>query len=221
MTSASAPFRYSKLQLTPAITSTAAGTATGRASAYGKVDSYGDTIEYGAYRETIPRFLQRGFIGWGHDWRDPVGMPIAAEERSDGLYVTWKWHSDADAQRKRGIVEERLAAGMFVGLSIGFDIENPARDTDYTTKNGQRVRVLKRIKLHEVSVVTVPADSFAGVTDAKSWTPTVNLDVLVARHHELMARYPEPPGGLTGRAKALVFLASIGATRLVADGGGR
>lgn len=151
------------------------GSFEGRASTFGTVDSYGDTIEPGAYKDTIPQFLNRGFIGWGHDWNDPIGYVLSAEERLDGLYVTGTFHSDADAQKYRQRARERMEAGKFMGLSIGYEaeawemrkVETPVRGMwgELTDK----VRALTKIKLFEISLVTVPAEENSGVTTLKGF----------------------------------------------------
>lgn len=154
---------------------TDAGSFEGRASTFGSVDSYGDVVVPGAYRDTIPDFLTRGFIGWGHDWKEPVGIVTAAEERTDGLYVSGQFHSTQLAQQARTIARERVDAGKFMGLSIGYEaeawemrqVETPVRNMwgEFTDK----VRALTRIKLFETSLVLIPAEPNAGVTTIKGY----------------------------------------------------
>jgi len=153
----------------------AVGTFEGRASTFGSVDSYGDVVDNGAYRETIPQFLTRGFISWGHDWANPIGMVTAAEERSDGLWVTGEFHSDEESQRYRQRAKERLDAGKFMGLSIGYEAEEwEMRKVDEPVRTrwgdfSDEVRALTKIKLYEVSLVTVPAEPMAGLSSIKGY----------------------------------------------------
>lgn len=135
------------------------GEFEGRASTFNEVDSYGDTVAAGAYKETIPEFLKRGFISWHHEWDNPIAMVVAAEERSDGLWIKGQFHSDPEAQKYRTRVRERMAKGMFTGLSIGYEA------IDWEMK--EEVRVLKRIKLYEVSIVSVPAEANSGLSSIK------------------------------------------------------
>lgn len=145
------------------------GEFEGRASTFGTIDSYGDTIDPGAYKTTIPEFLERGFIGWGHDWTDPIGFVKSAEERADGLYVTGQFHSDVQAQTYRQRAKERVAAGKFMGLSIGFEAE--AWEMRQVEEREDPIRALTQIKLYEVSLVAVPAERNSGVTTVKSGIP--------------------------------------------------
>jgi HK97 family phage prohead protease len=160
------------------------GDFEGRASTFGTIDSYGDTIDKGAYAATIPEFLERGFIGWGHDWKDPIGFVTAAEERADGLWITGKFHGDPAAQAYRTRAKERVEAGKFMGLSIGFEAE------EYELRSlpdvSEKVRALTKIKLYEVSLVAVPAERNSHVTVVKSGLPFVG-DMDVARDAVLHA----------------------------------
>lgn len=158
------------------------GTFEGYASRFGTIDSYGDTIDKGAYAETIPEFLERGFLGWGHDWTNPVGFFTSAEEKRDGLYVKGQFHSDAQAQVYRQRVKERSEAGKFMGMSIGFT----PMDYEFREQDGQQIRALKRINLHEVSLVTVPAEHNSQVTGVKVANTTV-VDALASIPRESMA----------------------------------
>lgn len=151
------------------------GLVSGYGSVFGGVDSYGDTIDPGAYAETIPEFLRDGFIAWGHSWDNPIATPVEAREDGRGLYISAQFHTHDEAQRARTITTERLARGKTMGLSIGYEaeawemrkVETPVRTPwgDFTDK----VRALTKIKLFEVSLVTVPADSAARVSDAKGY----------------------------------------------------
>lgn len=140
------------------------GGFSGYASTFGGVDSYKDTIMPGAYAKTIEPFLSSGFIAIGHSWSDmPIAFPTDAKEDANGLLITAEFHSTPLAQDARKVVQERLAAGKSIGLSIGYRVPEGG-----STMRKDGIRELTDIELFEVSLVTVPADSRAGVTDAKS-----------------------------------------------------
>lgn len=136
------------------------GSFTGYGSLFGIKDSQGDIVQPGAYVDTLPEFIQRGFIGWSHDWENPVATISDAHEDEKGLFIAAEFHSDPESQKARTRTMERLARGKFMGLSIGYETQ----DAEFT----DQARLLKRIKLFEVSLVTVPALDPAGVTAAKS-----------------------------------------------------
>lgn len=171
-----------------------AGVVEGLASTFGNVDSYGDTVERGAYLDTIPAFLVDGFVAWSHDWQNPVATPTSAVETERGLYLTAAFHSDPAAQRARTITAERLARGKSMGLSIGYEAlewEMRKVETPYRGPYGEltdMVRALKKIKLFEVSLVTVPADDAARVTGAKDARFPDHADAALAAVRSLVER---------------------------------
>jgi HK97 family phage prohead protease len=160
------------LSLTDAVTTDAGpGSFMGYASRWDERDSYGDIVVRGAYTDTLPQFIARGFIAWGHDWTTPVATIREAGEDDQGLLLTADFHSDDVSQRARQITMERLARGKFMGLSIGYTTQ-----ADEQTEAG---RLLKKVELFETSLVTVPALASAGVTSAKSDEPLPDpLDVV-------------------------------------------
>jgi HK97 family phage prohead protease len=141
------------------------GTLMGYASTWQK-DSVGDIVVRGAYRDTIKDWLREGFVALGHDWnRLPIATPKSAVEDSIGLKIEAEFHSTPEAQNARRVIQERLERGKSVKLSIGYDVLDDER-----TKAG---RLLKKLKLWEVSVVNVPANTGAAVLAAKGgiWRP--------------------------------------------------
>lgn len=136
-----------------------AGSFAGYASLFDVLDSQGDIVVKGAYTDTLPQFLERGFIAWGHDWLNPVATVREAREDNRGLRLVADFHSDALSQTARTRTRERLERGKFMGLSIGFQTVSHQMTPE--------ARLLKKIDLFETSLVTVPALREAGVTHAK------------------------------------------------------
>lgn len=177
------------LQEYKSLDDTTAGGFSAYATIFGELDDTGDIILPGAYKNTIPQFLKRGFIARSHDWSTAIGMPTAAEEDGRGLVVEARYHNTPEAQNQRLILNERRDAGMDAFVSIGFDYPEGTpifvRRDDYATEipkysapslvqqnleKAQRfpeVRVLPAIHLYEISVVQVPALASASVTGAK------------------------------------------------------
>jgi len=136
------------------------GSFSGYASLFGIKDDGGDVVLAGAYAATIPQFIQRGFIPWGHKWDEkPVATVADAYEDARGLHITAEFHTHGEAQAARTVVAERIQRGKFMGLSIGYAVE----DADYQ----EDARLLKKIHLYETSLVTVPMLAPAGVSDVK------------------------------------------------------
>lgn len=166
------------------------GQFAGYPSVFGDIDEGGDIIPPGAYIGTIPKFLQTGFTAHSHEWGcdGAIGFPIEAREDRYGLYCVSQFHSTEDAQNVRIKVCERLKAGKSVGLSIGYrpkkyerlfpeqyEVElpkylNPVRLAELMEKAKRFpfITILHEIELFEYSIVTMPMQHIAQVTEAKS-----------------------------------------------------
>lgn len=154
------------------------GEFSGYTSVFGSVDSYGDTVVPGAYRETIPQFLKRGFVSWSHEWRNPIGMIVEAYEDTRGLFVRGVFHSNPEAQSFRRIAQERLGIGKFMGLSIGYKVlgsemrKSPKPYRNIWGEMVDEIRALTKLHLFESALVMVPAEESSGVSLIKSWAVT-------------------------------------------------
>lgn len=167
------------------------GSLDGYPTPWDEIDESGDLIPRGAYVDTIPSFLERGFGAHSHDWSfsESIGYPMEAKEDDQGFWFNLKFHSTEDAQKVRTKVRERKEDGKFVGLSIGFQASTPPihiLPKDYEkelpkyvspssvarvlerAKQFARVRILLKVDLFEVSIVTAPMNRAAGVTGVKS-----------------------------------------------------
>lgn len=143
-----------------AIDDDGSGGFTAYASTFGNVDRQMDRMMKGAFAEDLPRFLRDGFIALGHDWDSMgIGYPVDAYEDDYGLFLKAAFHSDAEAQAVRKRVSERLAAGKSVSTSVGFFVR------DYAIKDG--IFEITKAELHEVSLVTIPANPQALVVGSK------------------------------------------------------
>lgn len=140
-----------------------AGELTGYGNVSGIVDRADEIVERNAYVE-LDQLVKDGFSAVGHNWWGlPIGTLEEAREDDKGLFVRIKFHSTREAQDARTVVKERLERGKSVGLSIGYDV----LESLWETRNGQQVRILKKIRVFEVSIVTIPANQESLVAAAK------------------------------------------------------
>jgi HK97 family phage prohead protease len=101
-------------------------------------------------------------------------MPLEAREDDHGLYLAGRFHATPTAQEARTIARERIDAGLRVGLSIGYGVEDFA---PVSLPGGRRGRILKTIyPLHEVGLVMVPMNRAATISSIKSLDPTCQDD---------------------------------------------
>jgi HK97 family phage prohead protease len=141
-------------QLNLEVKATDEGIIEGYGSVFDVLDSYGDRIEVGAFAETIRK--RKPKMLWQHDMGDPIGAWDEVAEDAKGLLM--RGRIAVKSTRGRDAVE-LVKAGAIDGLSIGF------RVSDYEMEGNNRV--IKSIDLYEVSLVTMPANALATITDIR------------------------------------------------------
>lgn len=138
---------------------------TGYGAVFGNVDSYGDVISPGAFAKSLADHAKAGtfplmFLNHDAFGSLPIGRWTGMSEDGHGLKVTGEL-LDTTAGRD---THTALKAGAINGLSIGFrPVEWAMR-----SKPEEPRRTLKQVDLVEVSVVTLPANQKARVTDVKA-----------------------------------------------------
>lgn len=141
----------------------ASGRFEGYASTFGgPADSYGDTIAPGAFAESIAAHKSAGTMPamlWQHDSAQPIGTWLDVAEDARGLKVVGQLTMDVQRGNEAHAL---LTAGALNGLSIGFNIAEGGE-----RREGQG-RVLLKLELWEVSLVTFPANTASRVTAVKS-----------------------------------------------------
>ena len=142
------------------------GTFEGYAATFGKVDKGGDKILPGAFRKTL-REKKKFPMHWYHDVRVPVGE-VTLKEDSIGLKTTGKLLIDDIVKARELYATMKKTETVARQLSIGYDAVKKEFDRD--------IRVLKEIKLYEVSVVTFGMDQEASITDVKKEDEEVSPD---------------------------------------------
>lgn len=160
-----------------------AGTFEGYGAIFGNIDSYGDVIERGAFAETLAEWkakgkwpkmlLQHGGMGITSDDMMPVGQWTDMTEDRKGLKVAGRLFA---MNTERGqYLYEGLKSGELDSLSIGYQ----TLDSRNETRDGEILRLLTKIKLWEVSIVTFPANDQALISRVKSMTPEKLRDLEV------------------------------------------
>lgn len=144
----------------------AAGEFEGYASTFGNVDRGGDVVEPGAFIESVVKAKSDGRtipMLWQHDQREPIGVWRDIAEDAKGLYVRGQLLIDDDplAKRAHGLLKAKALGGMSIGYAI------PAGGAEPDEKR-RGVTRLKKIDLREVSLVTMPMNILARVTDVKA-----------------------------------------------------
>lgn len=162
------------------------GSFEGYANNFGVLDSYDDITLPGCSKDCLPEFLQSGFTAPDHRWgiASEIGIPMEAFEDAVGIYIKSIYHPTPDAQQIRQKVNNRLANGKKVSLSIGYwtlekeyvvgeeaapFLNNPSQNVlNYLKEKQPLVRLLRKIKLMEHSIVPRGANSDSAVSEGKS-----------------------------------------------------
>lgn len=138
------------------------GVFSGYASLFGAVDSQGDLVEKGAFRPSLEVWRAKGrrpAMLWQHDHAEPIGLWTGIEEDATGLKVEGRLLLSVRAGAE---AYEHIKAGTVTGLSIGYQAIESRRDR----KTG--LRVLSKVTLWEISLVTFPANEDARIGQVKT-----------------------------------------------------
>lgn len=130
----------------------------GYGAIFGNLDSYGDIIQPGAFAETLSERKERIAFCYQHDTWNPVGKILEISEDSKGLLLK-VMISAAEMD-----IQTKVREGILKEMSIGYRVME-AKEED---REGENVRLLTKLKLYEVSLVTIAANPLAIITGMKS-----------------------------------------------------
>lgn len=139
---------------------TQSGQFEGYASVFDNVDLVGDTVAHGAFTKSLSDHQAAGSTPamlYAHNQSMPIGKWLEFTEDAHGLFVRGKLTLGV----KQAQEAHALMLDDALGLSIGFAT---VRQEDA----GAGVNRLMELKLHEVSVVGLPANIAAKITAVKS-----------------------------------------------------
>ena len=143
------------------------GIVEGYASTWTKTpDSYGDIVIKGAFTETLKKRKATGHpfpLCFNHDFDQIIGAVSEAEEDDFGLKIKASFLNTALAQEKRELVKE----GIVWQFSFAYSVLGWEAPTEEEKKQGIYQKLTK-LDLYEVSLVPVPANQTAIVTEVKN-----------------------------------------------------
>lgn len=142
------------------------GIVEGYASTWTKTpDSYGDIVIKGAFTDTLKKRKATGHpfpLCFNHDFDQIIGAVFEAEEDDYGLKIKASFLNTPAAQEKRELVKE----GIVWQFSFAYSVLGWEEPTEEERKQGI-FNKLTKLELYEVSLVPVPANQTAIVTDIK------------------------------------------------------
>ena len=143
------------------------GIVEGYASTWTKTpDSYGDIVIKGAFTDTLKKRKATGHpfpLCFNHDFDQIIGAVFEAYEDDYGLKIRASFLNTPAAQEKRELVKE----GIVWQFSFAYSVLGSEAPTEEEKKQGIWQKLTK-LDLYEVSLVPVPANQTAVVTDIKN-----------------------------------------------------
>jgi HK97 family phage prohead protease len=134
---------------------------SGYATLFDIVDCYNDVISPEAFNDIKNK---KYVLLWQHNHSEPIGKINSITKDEKGLYVMGELCLGI---QKANDVYHMLKEGIIDSLSIGYT----AVDYEYVKHDdGRMIRVIKSIKLWEISMVTFPAYEGAKITDVKKFS---------------------------------------------------
>lgn len=144
------------------------GTITGYASTWTREpDSYGDIVAKGAFAECIEQIKAAGkvlpllFNHAADDLKAYIGTVFNLEEDDHGLKFDAAFDDTDEAQRAR----ELAMTGRLVKFSFAYDVLDAG---EVTLEDGRKANELRKLNIHEVSLVLYPANPDTSVVSVKS-----------------------------------------------------
>jgi len=110
------------------------------------VDRHGDVIPNSVWERGLENYLKNPVILAFHDHNQPVGRMVEHKIDERGLWIKAKISKAADR------VYQLVKDEVLTAFSVGFRI----KDAEYNT--AAEVFLVKELELHEISVVSVPAN---------------------------------------------------------------
>ena len=144
------------------------GTISGYASTWiREPDSYGDIVAKGAFADSIEQIKSTGKILpllWGHqseDLKSYIGSVVNLEEDDHGLKFDATFDDTEEAQRARQLASD----GRLCKFSFAYDVLD---EGEVELEDGRKANELRKLNIHEVSLVMYPANPDTSVIEVKS-----------------------------------------------------
>lgn len=144
------------------------GTISGYASTWTREpDSYGDVVAKGAFLDCIEAIKAEGRVLpllWNHDANDLnayIGVLTDLGEDDHGLKFEAAFDETPEAQRARQLALD----GRLCKFSFAYDVLDAG---PITLEDGRKANELRKLNIHEVSLVMYPANPDTSVIEVKS-----------------------------------------------------
>ena len=130
-------------------------------------DSYGDVVARGAFTEHIAELKAEGkvlpflFAHNAFELKAFIGTVVELKEDDHGLYFRAVFDDTEEAQHARKL----CADGRLCKFSFAYDVIDQAQ---IELEDGRKANELRKLRIHEVSLVMYPANPDTSVLSVKS-----------------------------------------------------
>ena len=170
-----AKFKTAGVPAKSELTSGDHGSIAGYFSTFDRIpDSYGDVVRKGAFLRTIRERKESGHpfpLLFNHDMNQIIGKVIEIKEDNVGAFFRAEFFDTARAQEVRGFCR----SGAVYQFSFAYDVKEQGRVRLPDDKSANELRDLT---LYEISIVVVPANPRAVMTDIKASIKERRKDLL-------------------------------------------
>jgi HK97 family phage prohead protease/HK97 family phage major capsid protein len=128
-------------------------------------DRQGDVIPMKAWNEGLHNYLKNPIILAYHNHQMPIGKMVEHKVTDQGLWIRAQIPSEV------GDVYRLIKKGILSAFSVGFRVRDA--DYDHTTETF----LVKDLELHEISVVSVPANQNTLFSLAKAFDTAAEFDL--------------------------------------------
>ena len=191
-----------------------AGTISGYFSTYDRdPDSYGDIIAPGAFTDTIKARKDSGHpfpLCWNHDLDQIIGTVDTIEDTEKGPLMTASFFNTELAQEKREIVK----SGCVFQFSFAYDVLDAA---PVELDGGIKANELRKLDLFEVSIVPIPANQHAVMTEVKSEVATATVKIVPEIDEEAFKEALEKAGRRNSKSDEYAIRQAISLLQGVLD----
>lgn len=182
------------------------GAISGYFSTYDREpDAYGDVVAPGAFAETIKARDESGHpfpLCWNHDLNQIIGFvdPKDITETDKGPLFTASFFDIPLAQEKRELVK----SGVVYQFSFAYDVLEAG---EVELEDGRKANELRKLDLFEISIVPIPANQNAVMTDIKAGKRNSKKDADAIREaitllQGVLGELEETDGDIDGKDEA-------------------
>ncbi len=168
-------------------------------------DSYGDIVAPGAFTDTIKARVESGHpfpLCWNHDLNQIIGFvdPKNIAETETGPLFSASFFDIPLAQEKRELVK----SGVVYQFSFAYDVLEAG---EVELEDGRKANELRKLDLFEISIVPIPANQNAVMTDIKAGKRNSKKDADAIREaitllQGVLGELEETDGDIDGKDEA-------------------